>query len=65
MIYSRDWTFWKAWACSRVPGLIYWPGSNTRPVVQENPRRRKNPERSKNVWAGTLGTGKTQALIQI
>jgi len=43
-----------------VPDPMPDPG----PVVQENPRPRKNPGRSKNAWALTLGTVKPQVLVQ-
>jgi len=33
-------------------------------VVQEKPRLSRNPGRSKNAWAWTLGSGKPQALFQ-
>jgi len=42
-----------------VLGLIYCPGPDPGLVVQEKPRK------VKNAWAWTLGTGKTQALVQI
>ena len=55
---STERYFWKARACSRALGLIYWPGPDPVPVVQEKQRK------VKKCLAWTLVKGKTQALVK-
>ena len=69
---TRDRDFCKAWACSLVPGLIYWPGPDPGPVVQEKPRPRKNQGRSKmpgpGLWVQQnpgLGPGPARSLPEV
>jgi len=50
--------------------LIYWPEPDPGPVqentvVLEKTQGQETPGRSKNAWTWTLGTGRTQALVQV